>query len=318
VLAAAGLDAKGPVAVLLLERGTSAAWPSAIEALASIAASALAASWDLSHRPKEATAQDDAAPEPELHHDEYTEPPLYRQLLEAQRGAVLALDRNGKVTFVNAAAEKLYGRLAHEWPGTLFSDLAASGYSFRDADALRRVIEGEDRVDIDTEHVTAHGSTALRLTWAPLEDEEGEITGAVVLAVDIKDIKDHAGELKRAEARFRGYVEGLPGVVFSVDTIGCINYVSPAVQQIYGFTAAELTGVSAGLVADEAHAEKDRDALAELLQRGECSGYETVHRTRDGQELAVHIIANVRRDSEGQVAGAIGVATPRRRLTHED
>lgn len=318
VLIAAGCDAHGAVVVLMLERASSAAWPSASEALACMAATALAAAWELTRRPEQqGGAGAGMAHEPE-HHDEYTEPPLYRQLLEAQRGAVLALDRAGKVTFVNGAAEKLYGRLAPQWPGTAFSELAASGYSFRDAEALRRVLEGEDRVDIDTEHVTAHGSTALRLTWAPLEDEEGEITGAVVLAVDIRDIKDHTGELKRAEARFRGYVEGLPGVVFSVDTIGCINYVSPGAQQLYGYTPAELTGVSAGLLADGAQAERDREALAQLLQRGECSGYETLHRHRDGREIAVHIIANVRRDSEGQLAGAIGVVTPIRRTNSEE
>jgi PAS domain S-box-containing protein len=318
VLCATVRTHEGIVGAIFVERASTAAWPAAAEALACIGATALSAAWELSRRP-EVPREPEPEPMDEPEDDEYTEPPLYRQLLEAQRGAVLALDAQGKVTFVNAAAEKLYGRLAHEWPGTHFNSLSASGYGPRDAQALQRVLTGEDRVDIDTEHVTALGSTALRLTFAPLEDEEGEVTGAVVLAVDIRDIKDHTGELKRSEARFRGYVEGLPGVVFSVDTIGCINYVSPSVQKIYGYTAVELTGVPAGrLAADDSRAERDRDALAELLQRGECDGYDTTHRTKDGREFGVTIYASVRRDSEGLIAGATGVAMPHKRQPQED
>lgn len=165
---------------------------------------------------------------------------------------------------------------------------------------------------MDTEHVTASGSSiALRLTWAPLEDEEGEVTGAVVLAVDVHDIKDHQGELKRSEARFRGYVEGLAGVFFSLDTMGCVNYVSPAAQQIYGYTPGELTGQPIAMLADASHADKDLDAFHALLQGGACSGYETVHRARTGEPIPLAVFASVRVGAEGELAGITGVAFPR-------
>ncbi len=302
----------GIVAVLVVEHATaSGAWPASSESLVCMTAAAMAASWELAKRPDATGQLADAAPVVD-DDDEYTESPLFRQLIEGTRGAVIAVNREGRITFANTAAEQLYGLPGPAWPGKLFTELSASGYAASDESALLRILGGEERVDMDTEHVTASGSSiALRLTWAPLEDEEGEVTGAVVLAVDVHDIKDHQGELKRSEARFRGYVEGLAGVFFSLDTMGCVNYVSPAAQQIYGYTPGELTGQPIAMLADASHADKDLDAFHALLQGGACSGYETVHRARTGEPIPLAVFASVRVGAEGELAGITGVAFPR-------
>lgn len=302
----------GIVAVVVAELALSSGpWPASSESLICITAAAMAASWELSRRPDpigpphegESSAEDD---------DEYAESPLFRQLVEGTRGALIALNRDGRVTFANTAAEQLYGRPGPMWPGTPLAELAASGYAELDEQAFRRILSGDARVDTDTEHVTVAGaSIVLRLTWSPLEDEEGEVTGAVVLAVDVRDIKDHQGELKRSEARFRGYVEGLAGVFFSLDTMGCINYVSPAAQQIYGYAPGELTGQPIAMLADEANADKDHEALVTLLQGGVCTGYQTVHRARTGELIALAVFASLRMGAEGEPAGITGVVFPR-------
>lgn len=301
----------GIVAVLLVEQAvTGGTWPASSESLVCMTAAAMAASWELSRRPDPiSTLAETASP---MDDDEYAESPLYRQLIEGTRGAVLALNRDGKVTFANTAAEQLYQRPGPEWPGIGLSELAASGFNEIDAQAFRRILSGESRVDTDTEHVTALGtSIPLRLTWAPLEDEEGEVTGAVVLAVDIHDIKDHQGELKRSEARFRGFVEGIAGIFFSIDPMGCINYVSPAAQPIYGYSPGELTGQPIAMLADDVQADRDREAMLSLLQGGTCSGYHATHRARTGELVHLAVFASVRTGSEGEPAGITGVAFPR-------
>jgi len=301
----------GIVAVLLVEQAVAGGvWPASSESLICMTAAAMAASWELSKRPEPINPV--AVAELTLDDDEYAESPLYRQLIEGTRGAVLALNREGKVTFANTAAEQLYQRPGPEWPGIGLSELAASGFADIDAEAFRRILSGESRVDTDTEHVTALGvSIPLRLTWAPLEDEEGEVTGAVLLAVDIHDIKDHQGELKRSEARFRGYVEGIAGIFFSIDPMGCINYVSPAAQPIYGYSPGELTGQPIAMLADDHHADRDREAMLSLLQGTPCAGYHATHRARTGEPVHLAVFASVRIGSEGEPAGITGVAFPR-------
>ena len=302
---------EGIAAVLIMEHATSTTpWPASTESLASMAAAALGAAWELSRKPAplgvppEDTAKDDE--------DEYAEPPLYRQLIEGAGGAVFALDRQGRVTFANTAAERLYGRPARTWPGTRLTDLSASGYADADENAFRRILRGETRVDTDSEHVTAGGASAtLRLTWTPLEDEEGEVEGAVVLAVDIRDIRDHQGMLRQNEARLRGYVEGLAGVFFSLDEAGCINYVSPAVEQLYGYGPAELTGCSMAMLASEEQAARDANALSALLSGGACSGYETIHHTKTGEPVRLVVFASLRRAPDEQIAGVTGVVFAR-------
>jgi PAS domain S-box-containing protein len=48
--------------------------------------------------------------------------------------------------------------------------------------------------------------------------------------------------LVRSEARYRGLVENIEDVVFSLDIGGNILYVNPAVERVYGYTPEELTG----------------------------------------------------------------------------
>lgn len=300
---------EGIVAVLVLERAAPPqAWPASSESLACLAAAALAASWELAQRPAPepplATAMEDAEDD-----EEPMEPPLYRHLVDSTQGALYAVDRAGRVTFANATAERIYQRPAHEWLGMPMANLAASGFDAVDREALSRILDGEEAVTVDTEHIGRDGrSMSIRLLWSPLEDEDGDIIGAVVMATQNEFDIDAA--LKR-ERRYREYLENLGGVFFSLDRDGVINYASPAAERIYGYAPAELTGRGIAMLADAEQASLDRAALDALLNGGACTGYDTLHRTRAGEPVPLTIHATLQRGAGESPDAITGVAYPR-------
>jgi len=238
--------------------------------------------------------------------DEYDEAPIYRHLLDSTRGIVLAVSDTGRILFANPAAALHYATDAADLVGQPLSELAASGYRDIDHECLKRVLAGEERIDSDTEHVTGEGKTIrLRLTWAPLEEETGDLVGAVILAAEHGE--DRAHDTGYADSRYRLIAEGLAAGFFSVDPHGILEFVSPHGAQLYGMRPAELTGCSIAALSDEAQGERDLQALEALMQGRPCSGYHAVHRGPGGREFAVTIYANVVRDDDHNPVGAVGV-----------
>ncbi|HEY6844108.1 MAG TPA: PAS domain S-box protein, partial [Thermoanaerobaculia bacterium] len=90
---------------------------------------------------------------------------------------VLALDRDGRISFVNRAAEELLGRSANELTGATL-DLAAR--SVRESLRSRRIVRTEEDV------LTRADGTKLYVTTtvSPIVTG-GEITGAIIVVHDI-------------------------------------------------------------------------------------------------------------------------------------
>jgi PAS domain S-box-containing protein len=294
---------------VLIEDATGARhWDAAEESLALLAAAAIARVLDAGRAPapEPETKPDELAENPE---DQYAESPVYRQLLDSTRGVVLAVNAEGRIVFVNPAAEIRYELLAHDLIGRPLSELAASGSAEADTESLHQVLRGEARVDSVTEHVSASGKTLhLHLTWSALEDESGEVVGAVVLATDIAEIQERRALASPAESRYQAIVEKLGGVLFAVDTLGRINYVSPGVLPLYGFQPGELTGLPIAAVADDTQGPRDLAAFEQMMQGRACGGYHAIHRRKDGGSVKVVVFASTTRNEDGETDGAVGVA----------
>jgi PAS domain S-box-containing protein len=72
-------------------------------------------------------------------------------------------------------------------------------------------------------------------------EQDGRVVGALALAVDVTDRRHEEGERREAEAGFRGLVEHVPAITYTAEfgSSGEWRYVSPQVESMLGFTAAE-------------------------------------------------------------------------------
>lgn len=73
------------------------------------------------------------------------------------------------------------------------------------------------------------------------------IKGSFTSVIDvITERKETENALRKSEKKFRSITEQMAEVVFATDNLGQLSYVSPAVENIFGYTAQEVIGHSIG------------------------------------------------------------------------
>ena len=124
------------------------------------------------------------------------------RLLQAIRLAVLATDSFGSITFVNRAATEVFATVDAELVGRPVHDLIAQGASAAPLD-LDAVLAGETwRGDLTLRR--PHGDTFVAaVSGTPIRDATGQVTGIVVVAEDMSQIRTAQTAAAASEARLR-------------------------------------------------------------------------------------------------------------------
>lgn len=124
------------------------------------------------------------------------------RLLQAIRLAVLATDAVGTITFVNRAATTIFATVDAELVGRPVHDLIASDESDGSLD-LDAVIAGDTwRGDLTLRRPDGDTFVAA-VSGTPVRDQAGEITGMVVVAEDMSEIRAAEAAAAASEARLR-------------------------------------------------------------------------------------------------------------------
>ncbi len=112
----------------------------------------------------------------------------YRELVEAASDLVWRIDLEGRLTFLNGAAQQVYGRSPEELLGRHFSELADGASVERDREAIAGVMAGGELMDYETVHRDASGNVRHLSTSArPIRDAAGAIVGVQGIARDVSE-----------------------------------------------------------------------------------------------------------------------------------
>lgn len=124
------------------------------------------------------------------------------RLLQAIRLAVLATDAAGTITFVNRAATEVFATVDAELVGRQVHDLIAPNASDGSLD-LDAVIAGDTwRGDLTLRRPRGDTFVAA-VSGTPVRDPTGQITGIVVVAEDMSEIRAAEAAAASSEARLR-------------------------------------------------------------------------------------------------------------------
>ncbi len=171
-------------------------------------------------------------------------------ILKAIGDAVIATDADGRVELLNQVAEQLTGWSEGDARGhqleEVFQIISEETRSSVESPVTKVLREGVIVGLANHTLLIARDGTERPIadSGAPICDDQGHITGVVLVFRDQTEERQIEVELRDSEARFRGFVENAHDVVYSLSPDGVFTYVSPNWQDFLGTTAEHPVGRS--------------------------------------------------------------------------
>ena len=222
---------------------------------------------------------------------------------------VIAADREGHVSFLNAVAEKMTGWAAQEAIGVeltkVFQIVDEDTKSTVENPALRSIRDAQI-VGLANHTLLIHRDGTVRAiedSASPIVSASGQVVGAVLIFRDITERKKSAIALRRSEMRYRRLFQTAKDGILILDAnSGRITDANSFMCGLVGMGVHELIGKEVyeiGMAEDEA----DNKASFRELQAKQYIRHEHLPlRGRSGQPVAVEFIANVYLEGDSLVA----------------
>lgn len=212
-----------------------------------------------------------------------------RVLSEAMRQAaeaVLVLDAEARIAYLNPAFYRLFGYTPAEILGRPIATLAVPGDD--EAPAPTAVVavlreRGEWKGEVRRR---ARDGTAIPvlLSAAAIRDAEGAITGYVGTYLDLRDIRRAEAALRESEQRFRSLIEHSSDIVAVLDREAGVRYLSPSALRLLGYAPEDLAGTDSLALVHPDDLPRTRQTLAQVLANpGTLHVIELRLRHKDGE-----------------------------------
>jgi PAS domain S-box-containing protein len=158
------------------------------------------------------------------------------------------VDDQGLVTFMNPAAEKLFGWKLEELLGKKMHEMTHYRYPdgrpfpASECAGLQVLKQGKTLTEHEDVFISKNG-TFLDVVYSssPLR-EAGKIKGLVVVFRDVSERKKAEEALRKSEQRFARFMQHLPGLAWIKDVEGRYVYVNDRAETAFAAQRAELYG----------------------------------------------------------------------------
>jgi PAS domain S-box-containing protein len=171
-----------------------------------------------------------------------------RLLLESVGEGIFGVDLDGKVAFINPAANRMLGYgpeelIGHDVHNKIHHSHAdGSAYPKTKCPMYLTHADSTDYRIVDEVLWRKDGSSfPVEYTSMPIKKNE-QVVGAVVTFMDITDRKQAEQEIRESRAKYRDLVENANSIIFQMDTQGNITFFNRFAQEFFGYSEAEILG----------------------------------------------------------------------------
>jgi PAS domain S-box-containing protein len=171
----------------------------------------------------------------------------FRAVAENASDGVINADSEGRITYFNAAAERMFGHSAAEVLGRPLTLLMPDRFVAAHEAAVRRVAAGGERRILGVGSVDLVGRRRngdefpLELSLASATIERSLVFIGILR--DVTQRKENERQVRDREARFRALVEAAPDATVIADSDGRIVRVNAQTERLFGYDRDVLVGM---------------------------------------------------------------------------
>ena len=222
-----------------------------------------------------------------------------RDVLESMTDGFVALDREWRIIYVNAAAEKTNGMTRQSLLGKVHWEAFPAVLGTEFESSLRRAMA--ERVPVRSECFYEPYGRWFEMDIHPFKDG-----GLGFYGRDITYRKQAEEKLRESEERFRTMADGSPMMIWITDAAGRIEFANRTYLNFFGVTQESASELDWSEMVHPDDRETYVAAFGTAVQRRQPLQVRArVHR-RDGHWRWIEARGNPRRDATGCVTGFIG------------
>ncbi len=232
-------------------------------------------------------------------------------LIEASLDPLVTVSVEGKITDMNEATVNITGISREKLTGTDFLDYFTEPQKARE---VYQEVFSKGSVT-DSPLVLRHKDgklTDVLFNGSVYKDDQGNVSGAVIVARDVTEKKISDNKIKESENSFRSLIENLPIAVYTCDTDGYIRLYNKAAVDLWGREPAIGKDHWSGswklfqLNGEPIMLENSPMAIT-LKGKGTMTGYEIILERPDGSRHHVKHYPTLLYDSNKTVCGAVNM-----------
>jgi len=221
---------------------------------------------------------------------------FHGEILAQVSDAVLAVDNEDRVTYLNAAAERLYGVTESFALGRKLSKIYETRWPRSDSEAAEKTAlrqcgewHGEKiHIRHDGQELNVESSVTV------LRAADGHIKGRLAVIRDVTERKQHEAKVLISEIRYRRLFETAHDGVFLLDPGTCkIIDANPFMTKMLGYPREQLIGkelFEIGLLKDEAASQE----MVRCLKKSSQVRYDNLPlESQSGRHHEVEVVANL-------------------------
>jgi PAS domain S-box-containing protein len=168
----------------------------------------------------------------------------YREIVEQAADIIYTRDMNGRITSINEAGARFFGRPAFELIGQPLGVLIGEEAAARDI-AEMQTIKSFEPIRFTSSLNNALGELRYLEGIVSLErNSQGAFLGVRGVVRDVTDQQITQKALRDSEAHYRVVAETASDAIMTIDESTKILFANPAAEKIFGYPVSELVGSS--------------------------------------------------------------------------
>lgn len=233
--------------------------------------------------------------------------------------AVIVADAQGRVTFINAVAERLSGWSQAMARGqslnTVFEVIDEQTHQPVESPAIQAIRTGSVIGLANHRVLRARDGRECPIddSAAPIKNEHGDLVGVVLVFRDVTERRQAEVQLQQTNQALRTLIDASPLAIMVLDQSGCVRLWNPAAERHFGWSTAEVLGQPLPTLLE---GDDESASIERAIQSESIIGQEISWHRKDGERLDVDLWTAPLNDPNGgprQVMGVVADITQRKR-----